>query len=341
MMRETEGEDTNEATEVYHFSIHSPRTPYGLPRWTGVLIAALGSHEAEEVNLLYFENKSVPPLALLVTGGRITEETVQRIKDHVKNEIQGVKNFHKILVLEAESGARGGMGPGLEHTGRMTIELRPLTDAMHRDALFQRYDERNILKIGQAFRLPALLRGDSRDFNRATAVSVLKFAETQVFAPMRDEFDDLINRHFLSALGARYWKFASNSPRTTDPLDQSKVLGELTRSGAILPIDARSTAEEILNRDLVHVDEPWTRIPFALSLAGRVDERDLFSGGPGKPGLQEGENGSEEPQPDDFDAAVLEATSELDREVVSVPDEEWQKWQKGFTPSKRNEDSNG
>lgn len=349
-MQAKEGKDATPATEVHQFSIHSSRSPYGIVRWAGVILAALGSHEAENVNLLYFENKSVPPLALLVSGGRVSEETVDRIKDFIENEIKGSENYHKILVLEAEAAPSGsGVGPGVDHTGRMRIQLVPLTSAIHSDALFQKYDERNMLKIGQAFRLPALLRGDSRDFNRATAMAVLKFAESQVFAPERNLFDDFINRRIMPELGVRYWKFVSNSPRTTDPLDQAKVLESLTKVGGLLPEDARVVAEDILNAELTRSDQPWMRIPFALAVAGRVDERALFD----RP-IRETPGSPEQPlsdQPDTVDPGegdlpfdlpmetdgtpeedVFDGSKRDDKQVVVVPRHIWDLWQKGFTP---------
>ncbi|HMA94372.1 MAG TPA: hypothetical protein VKP30_16890, partial [Polyangiaceae bacterium] len=71
--------DDAPATELLHFAIHSPRSPYGVPRWVGTLLCVLGSRQMEEVNYLYFNNKSVPPLALLVSGGRISDASVPRI----------------------------------------------------------------------------------------------------------------------------------------------------------------------------------------------------------------------------------------------------------------------
>ena len=154
------------ATELVHFSVHSPRSPYGVPRWVGTLLAVLGSRQMEEVNYLYFENKSVPPLALLVSGGRLSEASVPRIERFIEENLKGKANFHKILILEAEGGS------GTSETTRAKIELRPLTDAQQQDALFQLYDERNIDKVGSAFRLPRLLRGESKDFNRATLAEI-------------------------------------------------------------------------------------------------------------------------------------------------------------------------
>jgi PBSX family phage portal protein len=151
------------ATEVLHFKLHNARSAYGTPRWIGNLLSVLGTRQAEEVNYLYFQNKSVPPLAILVSGGRLSAQSVPRIESYIENHIKGKHNFFKILVLEAESPGNGSF----ENAGRMRIELKPLTNAQHTDALFSNYDERNSDKVGQSFRLPRLLRGDIRDFNRS------------------------------------------------------------------------------------------------------------------------------------------------------------------------------
>jgi PBSX family phage portal protein len=159
---ENDSED-RPATELVHFKLHNPRSAYGTPRWIGNLLAVLGSRQAEEVNFLYFENKSVPPLALLVSGGRLSAQSVPRIESFIENHLKGKRNFHKILVLEAESAGHANA----ENAGRIRIELRPLTSAQQQDALFMKYDEANADKVGQSFRLPRLLRGDIRDFNRS------------------------------------------------------------------------------------------------------------------------------------------------------------------------------
>ena len=105
------------ATELVHFSVHSPRSPYGVPRWVGTMLAVLGSRQMEEVNYLYFENKSVPPLALLVSGGRLSEASVPRIERFGRPgvpQVLGADDRHRVH-------HRGGGGdpdpqpPGLAH----------------------------------------------------------------------------------------------------------------------------------------------------------------------------------------------------------------------------------
>ena len=253
------------ATEILHFRVHNPRSAYGVPRWIGNLLAVLGSRQAEEVNFLYFENKSVPPLALLVSGGRLSAQSIPRIEDFIENHIRGKRNFHKILILEAEPSGAGG---NIEHTGRLKIELRPLTAAQYSDALFQSYDERNIDKVGQSFRLPRMLRGDIRDFNRSTADAALHFAESQVFEPERQEFDFIINRKLLAEMGIRFWRFVSRSPVNRDPATMAEIIRGLVNANVLTPEEGRQLAGEVFNREFKKISAPWVKQPVALTLAG-------------------------------------------------------------------------
>jgi PBSX family phage portal protein len=264
-----EGPDAIAATELIHFSIHSPRSPYGIPRWIGALLSVLGSRQAEEVNFMYFENKSVPPLAILVSGGRLNADSVLRVEDYIKNKIKGRENFHSVLILQAEP---SGMSSLDSANSQMKIQIVPLTSAQQKDALFQTYDERAIDKIGMQFRLPRLLRGDIRDFNRGTADAALEFTEMQVFSPERDDFDWLINRKLLPELDIKFWTFASNSPTTRDPIDLATIVTDMVKASIFTPAEARELAKSIFNRDFKKIDELWTKIPPELLKAGIYPE---------------------------------------------------------------------
>ncbi len=254
--------DDSSATEIIHFSVHSPRSPYGVPRWIGTLLSVLGSRSAEEVNYYYFENKSVPPLALLVSGGVLSDESIPRIERFIEENLKGKQNFHKILILEAEGGGTSN------ETSKTKIELKPLTDAQQQDALFQDYDERNVDKVGAAFRVPRLLRGESRNFNRSVADAQLRFAEDQVFQPERDNFDFLINRKLLADMGIRFWKFRSQTPVTRDPERLTAMVEKLVRVGVLTPEEGRVLAADIFNRELRKIKDDWVCRPLTLTLAG-------------------------------------------------------------------------
>ncbi len=259
------------ATEVVHFKIPAPGTPYGVPRWVGNLYSVLGTNKADEVNYLYFDNKTVPPMALLVSGGSLGKNAVEKIENFIEEELKGAENFHKILIIEAESPT--GLDGELTN-GKLKIELKPLTDAQQRDGLFMKYEERSTDRVGMSFRIPRLLRGDVRDFNRATSESALKFTESQVFGPERNEFDHTMNQVVLASLGVRYWSFVSNAVQITNPEDMAKVIAELFKAGALWPsLAIELLSEYVFNRELPIPKGDWAELPVILTQTGlRVDE---------------------------------------------------------------------
>ena len=260
-----EDEEDGPATELLYFPIHNPESAYGVPRWIGNLLSVIGSRQSEEVNFLYFDGKGVPPMAILVGGGRLSGNSIDRIRDFIKNNIKGRKNFHSVMVLEAETAS----GKQVENAGKVKIEMKPLTAAQHNDALFQNYDERNINKVGMAFRLPRMLRGDIRDFNRSTADAALAFAEMQVFQPEREDFDFMINRKLLlNEFGIRYWKYVSNAPVTRDPAVVAKMIKDLMNANAVTAIDMRPLLEEVFNREFRTITADWAKQPVPLTVAG-------------------------------------------------------------------------
>lgn len=270
---DTEGLDAKEATEVIEFKISSVRSQYGVPRWVGAMLAVLGTRQAEEVNFLYFENRSVPPMALLVSGGRLQKDTVGKLEDYIANQVRGKRNFHKIMIIEAESVS--DMTNTGANNGKIKIELKPLTDAQQKDALFQGYDERNADKVGQMFRLPRLLRGDVRDFNRSTAEASLDFAEVQVFGPLREQFDWVMNALILPACGFVYHKFCSNAPTIKNPELLAENITKLSTASILTPEEGRALARGVFNEPLRKIKAPWTQQPIAFSLANRKVEDDL------------------------------------------------------------------
>jgi PBSX family phage portal protein len=255
------------ATEVLHFKIHSPVTVYGVPRWVGAMLSVMGSRKSEEVNIDYFDNKAIPPLAILVSGGKLAGGATDRIANYVEEHIKGQKNFHKILVLEAEAGAGSRAMTGGPSASRVQIEIKPLMDAQLQDALFQQYDANNAEKIGNQFRLPKILRGDMKDFNRATADAALEYAESQVFQPERDRFDAVINKRIMvELLGARFWSFVSNSHSVNDAPQLSEMLGRDVEKGVLSINEGREIAAQVYSREFKPYEQEWAKRPLPITL---------------------------------------------------------------------------
>jgi PBSX family phage portal protein len=250
------------ASEIVHFPIPALTTPYGVPQWVGNLTAVLGSRELDEVNLAYFENKTVPPLALLVSGGRLARGVVPRLEEFIESQVKGKKNFHKILIVEAEGQKTAGGTSGIQPT----MKFVPLREAQQQDGQFQQYDERNWDKLASSFRLPRILVGRDRTINRATALAAMRFGEEQVFEPIRNRFDELINRRILPELGVFFWKFRSNTPTTRDPQMLAEIIATLAETGAFTGREIRQQSQDVFNREFPEIDAPWANEPFELFL---------------------------------------------------------------------------
>lgn len=257
-----------EANELIAFPVrYWPLSPYSLPRWIGNLPSVLGSRAAEEVNLLFFDNKAIPPLVITVSGGQLTKGTVQRIREVIEHEIKGRENFHKALILEALP-LEATLKPGAPAPAPR-IEVKPLTSEMLRDAMFMGYDDANRTKVRSSFGLAPLFTGETHDYTRATAEISRLVVEEQVFRPERVEWDAWANRRLMPALGARYWRFVSNGPNVTLNEDLIAVLTAAETAGAMTPNLARRILADVMEQEVPRIEEPWGDLPFTLTLAER------------------------------------------------------------------------
>ena len=260
------------ANEVFHHRIYTPkRTPYGLPRFTGNIIAIKGSRSADETNIMTQQNNHVPSMAVLVSGGALTEGSIQRLKEFVDTQIKGNSNYSKFLILEGESGH-----DSLSGSSSMKIEVKPLSDNQHKDQLWQEYDKNNASKLRRSFRIAPILVGSSENYDRATAQTSEAMTEKYVFNPERVAMDENINQLLLQQ-GFRFWKFKSNAPNTTNDEDLVRIITGGEKTGAVTPRIARMMLEDILNRELPDPDfekipddlKPYFNpdVPFSLGLA--------------------------------------------------------------------------
>ncbi len=271
-LRASEGDNAKEATEIIHWKIPAIIGPYGVPRWVAATMNILGLRAAEEVNYTHFDEKTIPPYAIIVSGGTLKAGAVDQIKAHLKAH-KGRENYHEALIIEATPPA------GAPPTARCTILLQSLRDASLQDGLFQIYEANSAKKIARQYRLPDLITGMSSETNRAQAEAVLQFVEQQVFQPLREDFDGFINRRVLADMGIRFWTFQTQSAIATDPKVQTGIICDLVEAGILTPGEGRPTAGDILNKEFRQLPDDWTKRPLKLSLAG-------VTGGGGVPAQQ-------------------------------------------------------
>lgn len=254
------------ATEILFFYQYSSRTPYGIPRWIGALPAALGERAADEINLAYFDNKGVPPLAVLVEG-RLAPETRTFIQEYVEKNIKGRDNFHSILVLEVEAPPNPMSGGG----SRASVKLQPLTEAIQKDSLFKDYRKDARDNVRSSFRLPKIFVGETDDYNRATADASRDVANEQIFGPERDDFDFTVNRVLFPALGILHWQFKSLAATQDNATSLTEIIDKLAKTG-LTAREARKVMAEIFNKELTDptgegAATEWLDLPLPVYVA--------------------------------------------------------------------------
>lgn len=233
------------ATEIVHGKQIS-EDQYGQPRWIGQLPGLLGTREAEVVNLRYFEDNTVPPMMLLVSGGRITRSSFDELTRILQEQGIGRERQNQIMLVEAVPETSG-----LDDKGSVDLKLEKLAAERQSDGLFSAYDDSNCAKLGSSFRLPNTLLGKSQDVTFATANVSAWIAESQVFIPERRKHDELLNKTIVnhpSGLGLQTVKLQSMGPVIVNPSDVIKAVQAANTMGAMTPrkaVDALNDAMEI------------------------------------------------------------------------------------------------
>lgn len=252
---------TQSATELHHFTLYTPGSPYGLPRWFNQLPSIMGSRQAELTNLDFFKENAIPAMLLMVSGGLLTDESLEAIETHF-TQARGRGAMNRVAVIEV-----GGDPSNAPESGAMPVpkvELKPLTAERQGDALFQQYEGNCSDKIRSAFRLPPLYVGLAQDLTYATAKTSFEVAESQVFTPERQKFDDFVNTRLLSTFRPKFWSFRSLPPRLASREDVIAALGVFERIGALTPNVTIQLANEFFDLQIRPVGEAWGDYPFSL-----------------------------------------------------------------------------
>lgn len=235
------------ANEVLMFKQQRSWTPYGIPRYYSSLMDIIGAAKAAYVNYMFFDNKTIPPIIIMVSGGTVPEKVMKQLKQLYKSEIKGMDNFHSALIIEAEPQAMGEMEG--EKFANTKIDIKPLTQFIQSDANFLGYQNHIMNNLEAAYRLPGIYSGREGSYNRATAFVAARLAEQQVFKPRRESFDWIINNTILSRMSVKYWKFTSKGANTSDIIETIKGIStikeamfvgdliELARTAQGKPID--------------------------------------------------------------------------------------------------------
>jgi PBSX family phage portal protein len=250
----------DQATEIFYEGMYCPGTPLGVPRWAGVIPALLGSREAEMVNLNFFRDNAIPAMAVLVSGGALTEESFDKIDQYIAG-VRGSASMNRIVVMEAVSdGAEASAIDGSLPAPR--IDLKPMLSERQHEGLFKEYIKDGERKARMTFRLPPIYVGSAEEYNRASAFASVLTADQQIFVPERMAWDEMFERVVLASHGFKFWRVRSSGPGLQDPQEVSRIVSTLGKEGALTSNVAIKIANRYLDADIKPIAEEWGNLPF-------------------------------------------------------------------------------
>ena len=205
-------EETSESalhgSEILYFPLKPDvTTMYGVPRWVNQLPSALGSRAAEELNLEYFKHGGVPPMIMMLMGGKLSPDSRTSLNSYLAAPAK-MKQRGVIAEIYSTSGA-------INATNQVKATIERFGGERQTDSMFEDYDDNCHERIRSSFRLPPLFVGHAEAYSYATAYASYLVAEAQVFKPERDLFDEVINSTIMAELFPDY-KFRSRDLSITD-----------------------------------------------------------------------------------------------------------------------------
>lgn len=252
----------DEATELFYEGLYCPGTPTGVPRWAGAIPSLLGGREAEMVNLNFFRDNAIPAMAVMVSGGALTEESFNKIDQYIQG-VRGAASMNRIVVMEAVAdGAEAASVDGSLPAPR--VDLKPMLSERQHEGLFKDYIEDTERKARSSFRLPPIYIGSAEEYNRASAFASVLTADQQIFIPERMAWDDMFERVVLQSHNFKYWRVRSSGPGIQDPAEIARVVNSLGREGALTPNVSVKIANRYLDADIKPIMEEWGDLPFAV-----------------------------------------------------------------------------
>ena len=252
-------EQQYQANEILEFAIGSK--PYGTVRWIGQILGVDGSRRAEQLNNNYFRNGRHTPLAIIVSGGTLSDDAYTRLQTYM-NDIQGENGQHAFLLLEMESSDNGTV---LDTDTKPQVELKDMASILQKDELFQEYMENNRRKVQSAFQLPDLYVAYTTDFNRATSQTAQEVTEEQVFQPERGSLAWILNNKLLNGYQFKYVEAFFKAPNISNPDDLYKFMTIVNAAGGLTPNKAKDLLFEKLGEVSEDYEGEWADLPLALS----------------------------------------------------------------------------
>lgn len=167
------------ANELIFITNPSPlEDDYGVPDWVSAIRTITADEAAKDYNRDFFDNDTIPRLVIKVTGGELTEESKEDLKQMLHNLRE---ESHRTVVLEVEK-FQNQIDQDVE------IELEPLGQGISEEMDFRHFREKNEHEIAKVLELPPIKIGVTGTSNRSNSQQQDRDFALEVIQPEQHKF---------------------------------------------------------------------------------------------------------------------------------------------------------
>jgi len=187
---------------------------YGVPDWVAATRTIAADEAAKDYNHDFFEHDTIPRYAIKVTGGTLSEQSKQELRELFQN-LQG--SPHRTVLLEVDE-----FGDRLDDD--IEIELEPLSASRNKDMDFEAFRERNEHEIAKVHEVPPVLLNRTETSNRANSKEQVQEFALSVIAPEQQKFASRLYQILhQQALDAPDWTLSFTLRGADQPMEEAKV----------------------------------------------------------------------------------------------------------------------
>jgi capsid portal protein len=170
-----------------HYCLHLKKPSqenlfYGKPDTAHLFDLIKQSYLTDQYNINFFSNGGQPAWAVLITGGKLSKKSYEKIQQFIENNLKGVGNAHKMLFLSIPN-------------EKATIKLIPLSKSI--DEQFITLSDKTQFKIALKCRVHPKLLGLSTGGNfggGSAGITDLKLFMETVSRPDQNIISEFINK---------------------------------------------------------------------------------------------------------------------------------------------------
>jgi len=227
---------------------------YGVPDWVAAMQTMGADQAAKEWNHDIFENLGIPYYAIKVTGGTLTEDSKEELRNLMDN-LKGSR--YRTAILEVEDFEFEEDNPLQDgDPSDVEIELQPIGSREDLDMEFEQFRERAEHEIAKVHEVPPILINVTSTSNRSNSEAQVQEFANDVIAPEQAKFESrLYTILHQQARGVSDWTIDFELRGGENQKEEAQLAEQRVRAMRLAGVGTVNEAREELGLDPFEDDD--------------------------------------------------------------------------------------